>query len=70
VTRQPVVARHAEELLGTAVVATAPLPGGDTSSATKLRLSDGTTAIVKTHTHPPANARIERRCLTSCHSSS
>ena len=53
-TRQPVVARHAEELLGTAVVATAPLAGGDTSSATKLRLSDGTTAIVKTHAHPPA----------------
>jgi len=54
VTRQPVVARHAEELLGAAVVATAPLAGGDTSSATKLRLSDGTTAIVKTHAHPPA----------------
>jgi fructosamine-3-kinase len=53
-TRQPVVARHAEELLGAAVVATAPLAGGDTSSATKLRLSDGTTAIVKTHSHPPA----------------
>jgi fructosamine-3-kinase len=54
VTRQPLVARHAEELLGAAVVATAPLPGGDTSSATKLRLSDGTTAILKTHAHPPA----------------
>jgi fructosamine-3-kinase len=54
VTRQPVVARHAEELLGSAVVATAPVAGGDTSSATKLRLSDGTTAIMKTHAHPPA----------------
>ena len=53
-TRQPVVAQHAEELLGSAVVATAPLAGGDTSSATKLRLSDGTTAIMKTHAHPPA----------------
>jgi fructosamine-3-kinase len=52
VTRQPVAARHAEELLGAAVVATAPLAGGDTSSATKLRLSDGTTAIMKTHAHP------------------
>jgi len=52
-TRQPVVARHAEELLGAAVVATAPLAGGDTSSATKLRLSDGSTAIMKTHPHPP-----------------
>jgi len=54
VTRQPVTARHAEELLGSAVVATAPLAGGDTSSATKLRLSDGTTAIMKTHARPPA----------------
>jgi len=54
VTRQPLVARHAEELLGAAVVATAPLAGGDTSSATKLRLSDGSTAIMKTHAHPPA----------------
>ncbi|HRK46172.1 MAG TPA: fructosamine kinase, partial [Nocardioides sp.] len=53
-TRQPGVARHAEELLGSAVVATAPLAGGDTSAATKLRLSDGTTAIMKTHAHPPA----------------
>ena len=53
-TRQPVLAQHAEELLGSAVVATAPLAGGDTSSATKLRLSDGTTAIMKTHAHPPA----------------
>lgn len=52
-TRQPSVARHAEELLGTAVVATAPLAGGDTSAATKLRLSDGSTAIMKTHAHPP-----------------
>jgi fructosamine-3-kinase len=51
VTRQPVVARHAQELLGAAVVATAPLPGGDTSSATKLRLSDGSTAMVKTQAH-------------------
>jgi fructosamine-3-kinase len=53
VTRQPGVARHAEELLGTAVVATAPVAGGDTSAATKLRLSDGTTALMKTHAHPP-----------------
>jgi fructosamine-3-kinase len=53
-TRQPVVAKHAEDLLGSAVVATAPLAGGDTSSATKLRLSDGSTAIMKTHAHPPA----------------
>ena len=30
-------------------MATAPVAGGDTSAATKLRLSDGTTAIMKTH---------------------
>jgi len=53
VTRQPVVARHAESLLGSSVVATAPVAGGDISTATKLRLSDGTTAIMKTHAHPP-----------------
>ena len=39
-TRQPLVARHAEELLGSAVVATAPVAGGDVCVATKLRLSN------------------------------
>ncbi|MFN8192911.1 MAG: fructosamine kinase family protein [Nocardioidaceae bacterium] len=53
-TRQPVVARRAEDLLGTAVVATAPVAGGDIATATKLRLSDGTTALMKTHPRPPA----------------
>ena len=52
-TRQPVVARRAEALLGSAVVATAPVAGGDIATATKLRLSDGTTALMKTHPHPP-----------------
>jgi fructosamine-3-kinase len=53
-TRQPLVARHAEELLGTAVVATAPVAGGDVCVATKLRLSDGTTALMKTLNNAPA----------------
>ncbi len=53
-TRQPVVARRAEALLGSAVIATAPVAGGDISTATKLRLSDGTTALMKTHPNPPA----------------
>ncbi len=53
-TRQPLVARHAEELLGTAVVATAPVSGGDVCVATKLRLSDGTTALMKTLNNAPA----------------
>jgi fructosamine-3-kinase len=52
-TRQPGIARHAEQLLGTSVVATAPVAGGDTSTATKLRLSDGTTAIMKTQSQAP-----------------
>lgn len=52
-TRQPVVARRAGELLGTAVVATAPVAGGDIATATKLRLTDGTTALMKTHPQPP-----------------
>jgi fructosamine-3-kinase len=48
VTRQPALARRAEQLLGAAVASTAPLAGGDTSTATKLRLSDGTQAVIKT----------------------
>ena len=52
-TRQPLVSRRAEELLGSAVVSTAPVAGGDVSTATRLRLSDGTTALMKTHPHAP-----------------
>ena len=52
-TRQPLVARRAEELTGASVVATAPVAGGDICTATKLRLSNGTTAIVKTLPHAP-----------------
>ncbi|MCW2851765.1 MAG: aminoglycoside phosphotransferase, partial [Nocardioides sp.] len=52
-TRQPLVARRAEELLGSSVVATAPVAGGDVCTATKLRLSDGTTALMKTLSHAP-----------------
>ncbi|MCW2812715.1 MAG: aminoglycoside phosphotransferase [Nocardioides sp.] len=52
-TRQPGVARRAEQLLGSAVVATAPVAGGDVSIATKLRLGNGTTALMKTMTRPP-----------------
>ena len=47
-TRQPTLARRAEELIESAVVATAPVAGGDISTATKLRLSNGTTALMKT----------------------
>ena len=53
VTRQPLVARRAEELLGASVVATAPVAGGDIATATRLRLCDGTTALMKTLPHAP-----------------
>lgn len=46
------VAQRAEQLLGSAVVATSPVAGGDTCVATKLRLSDGTTALMKTASGP------------------
>ena len=48
-TRQPLVAKRAEDLLGTAVVSTAPVAGGDISIATRMRLSDGSTVFMKTH---------------------
>nr|WP_218851607.1 fructosamine kinase family protein [Nocardioides panaciterrulae] len=49
----PLVARRAEELLGAAVVATAPVAGGDVATATRLRLSNGSSALMKTLPHPP-----------------
>ena len=52
-TRLPVIAQRAESLLGASVVATAPVAGGDISTATRLRLSDGTTALVKTYPQAP-----------------
>ena len=54
-TRQPTIARRAEALLDAAVVATAPVAGGDVSTATKLRLSNGTTALMKTLNGAPAD---------------
>jgi fructosamine-3-kinase len=49
------VAQRAEGLLGTAVVATTPVPGGDICTATRLRLSDGGSALVKTRPHAPTD---------------
>jgi len=54
VARLAAVANRAETLLGTAVVATSPVAGGDVCTATRLRLADGTSALVKTRPHPPA----------------
>jgi len=49
------IASRAESLLGTAVVATTPVAGGDICTATRLRLSDGRSALVKTRPHAPAD---------------
>ncbi|MFD0806320.1 fructosamine kinase family protein [Nocardioides caeni] len=52
-TRQPTVAARAEQLLGSSVVATSPVAGGDVATAVKLRLSNGRTAFLKTLTSAP-----------------
>ncbi|WP_460844227.1 fructosamine kinase family protein [Nocardioides ultimimeridianus] len=63
--RQPVVAQRAEQLLGSAVVATAPVAGGDISTAVKLRLSSGRSALLKTlHPAPPRFFEREAAGLT------
>ncbi len=51
--RQPQVAERAEQLLGSAVIATAPVAGGDVATAVKLRLSNGRTAFLKTLNSAP-----------------
>ncbi|MFT4082191.1 MAG: fructosamine kinase family protein [Nocardioides sp.] len=53
--RQPLVSRRAEQLLGRVVVSTAPVPGGNIATATKLRLGDGSQALMKTLSHAPAD---------------
>ncbi|WP_203337091.1 fructosamine kinase family protein [Nocardioides limicola] len=63
-TRSPGLARRAEALLDVAVVATAPVAGGDICAATKLRLSDGTMALMKTRSGaPPGFFATEARGL-------
>jgi len=49
------IAERAQAELGTAVVATTPVAGGDVSTATRLRLSDGRNALIKTRPHAPPN---------------
>jgi len=51
--RMSTIANRAEGLLGAAVVATTPVAGGDICTATRLRLSDGRSALVKTKPHAP-----------------
>lgn len=52
-TRQSAIARRVEQLLGTAVVSTAPVAGGDINAATRLRLSDGRIVLLKSQPGPP-----------------
>jgi len=51
--RMRTLADRAEQLLGTAVVSTTPVAGGDVCTATRLRLSDGRSALIKTRPHAP-----------------
>lgn len=53
--RMSTIASRAESLLGTSVIATTPVAGGDVCTATRLRLSDGRSAFVKTRPHAPAD---------------
>lgn len=52
--RMRTVAERAEHLLGSAVVSTSPVAGGDTCTSTRLRLSDGRSVLMKTRAHAPA----------------
>ncbi len=47
------VAGRVEELLELAVVATAPVAGGDICTSTRARLSDGSTVLAKTRANAP-----------------
>lgn len=49
------MAERVEQLLGLAVVATSPVAGGDICTSTRVRLSDGSSALVKTRAHAPAD---------------
>ncbi len=53
--RMGAIASRAESLLGTPVVATTPVAGGDICTSTRLRLSDGSSALIKTRPHAPAD---------------
>jgi fructosamine-3-kinase len=47
------IAERVEQLLAQAVVATTPVAGGDVCTSTRVRLSDGTSALVKTRAGAP-----------------
>ncbi len=47
------IAERVEQLLAQAVVATTPVAGGDVCTSTRVRLSDGSSALVKTRAGAP-----------------
>ena len=47
------IASRAEQLLGISVISTTPVAGGDICTSTRLRLSDGRSAVAKTRPKPP-----------------
>lgn len=47
------IAARAEALLGKGVVSTTPVAGGDICTTTRLRLTDGRSAVMKTRAHAP-----------------
>ena len=51
--RMPTIAARAEQLLGRPVAATTAVPGGATCTATRVRMTDGGSALMKTRPHPP-----------------
>jgi fructosamine-3-kinase len=51
--RMRTLAERAEQLLGAAVVSTTPVAGGDVCTSTRLRLSDGRSALIKTRPNAP-----------------
>lgn len=58
------VAERVERLLDSAVVSTTPVAGGDVCTATRVRLTDGTSALVKTRAHAPEDFfEVEARGL-------
>jgi fructosamine-3-kinase len=62
--RMGTIANRAERLLGRPVVATTPVAGGDICTSTRVRLSDGSSALVKTRPHAPADFfEVEARGL-------
>ena len=52
--RMRTLAARAEDLLEVAVVSTSPVAGGDICTATRLRLSDGRSALMKSRNQAPA----------------